>query len=91
MERKDKACWNCGNYKPYYTKGFCRFNKKDVGFCIEQRISVDKHDQCKCWTHKQYFRYQKDSSLRSLDEILKQLSEVRQILVEDKEERENLK
>lgn len=32
MERKNKACWNCGNYKAYYTKGLC--HKED-----EQRDS----------------------------------------------------
>ena len=49
MERKNKACWNCGNYKAYYTKGFCQFDKLDYGVCRKQQETVDKHNQCEFW------------------------------------------
>lgn len=90
MERKDKACWNCREYKPYYTKGYCCFDKQDIGQCKQTKSTVDKHHVCAFWQSKPYFRYQKEAALRSLNEILEQLVQTRQIIEEDIKEKESL-
>ncbi|MBQ8657955.1 MAG: hypothetical protein IJ506_02370 [Clostridia bacterium] len=89
MERKDKACWNCGNYKAYYTKGFCNFDKLNYGHCKYLNKQVDKHEKCENW--KSSYRYRgmrKTVAMRSLDEIFNQIVEIRQILFEEQEESE---
>jgi len=87
MERKNKACWNCGNYQAYYTKGFCNFDKLDCGYCKAKKENVKKTEQCEKWkTNYRYRGMRKTVAMRALDEVLTQITELRQILFEEKEE-----
>ena len=86
MERKDKACWNCGNYKAYYTKGLCHFDKLKYGLCGKRNKTVDKHEQCECWRNDYKIRgLQENVAKRKLNDILDGIIEIRQILFEEKE------
>ena len=87
MERKNKACWNCGNYKAYYTKGLCHFNKLDCGICSKSKGQVGKHGQCEFWRNNYSMRtWREDIAKKKLNEILNMLVEIREILFEEKEE-----
>ena len=87
MENKKNVCWNCGNYKAYYTKGFCHFDKKNYGYCSKQQKTVSCHEDCEHYrSNYQSRRFRKTVALRALNDILTHLSEIRQILSEDKQD-----
>lgn len=87
MERKDKACWNCGYYKAYYTKGWCHFNKLDYGLCHNSQETVDKHNQCKFWKNNHSIRALREDVVKNkLNEISDAIVEIRQIVFEEREE-----
>ena len=84
MEQKNKACWNCGNYKAYYTKGLCHFDKLDCGLCRKKNETVDKHSQCSYWKNNYSIRtWRENVAKKKLNEILNAIIEIRQILAED--------
>ena len=87
MERKNKACWNCGEYRAYYTKGLCHFNKLNCGLCRKKKETVDKHGQCEFWRNNYSIRtLREDVAKKKLDGILDEIIEIRQILFEEKED-----
>ncbi len=87
MAEKNKVCWNCGNFKAYYEKGFSRFYKTHEGLCSVKNQIIDKHGNCECWrnAHK-LWNLRKKCAVRVLNEILLELAAIRQILEEEKEE-----
>ena len=86
MERKNKACWNCGNYKAYYTKGLCHFDKLSCGLCSKKKETVEKHGQCEFWKNDCAKRTIREKiAKRNLNDILDVLIEIRQILFEQNE------
>ena len=87
MERKNKACWNCGNYRAYYTKGLCHFDRLNCGLCRKTRETVEKHNQCEFWTNDYPMRvWRKDTAKKKLNAILDGIIEIRQILFEENED-----
>jgi len=85
--RKNKACWNCGNYKAYYTKGLCHFDRLDYGLCGKHREKVDKHSQCEFWrVDYSIRRWREDIAKKKLNAILDEIIQIRQILFEESEE-----
>ncbi len=87
MERKDTACWNCGNYKAYYKEGLCHFERLDYGLCTKTKETVDKHNQCEFWRNNYSKRmWREEIAKKRLSEILDGIVEIRQILFEEKEE-----
>ena len=90
MEQKCKACWNCWNFKAYYTKGWCHFDKDPNGYCLKHKKITDKHEVCEAWyTNETHRERRKKVALRKLKELANDLTEIRQILLEDKEDSEN--
>ena len=49
MDEKKRKCWSCFKYKAFYTKGYCHFDKKDIGFCQQHNKIVDKNNCCEQW------------------------------------------
>ncbi|MBE7078862.1 MAG: hypothetical protein E7380_03255 [Clostridiales bacterium] len=89
MERKNKACWNCGNYKAYYTKGLCHFDRLDYGLCRAKKETVDKHGECVFWRNNYGMReFREEIAKKKLNDILEGIVEIRQILFEEKEEKQ---
>lgn len=90
MERKNKACWNCGNYKAYYTKGLCEFDRLDYGLCRKRCETVDKHNQCEFWKSNYSIRtWREDIAKKKLNGVLDEIIQIRQILWEEKEENQS--
>ena len=89
MERKNKACWNCGNYKAYYMKGLCHFDRLAFGLCRKKQETVEKHGECEFWRSNHALRsFREEIAKKKLDGLLDELIEIRQILFEEKEENE---
>ena len=87
MAEVKKECWSCNFYRPYYTMGYCRFDKQDLGYCSRSKEQVaDKHNTCGLWCRNHWSRsMRKQVALRSLLEILQNLEHVRIILEEEHE------
>ena len=87
MAEIKKECWSCGSYHPYYIKGFCRFEKQNLGYCSKCKEQVgDKHQTCGLWRSNHLSRQmRKQVALKSLTEILQSLERLRIILEEEHE------
>ncbi len=91
-ENKSKKCLYCGNYEGYYTKKLCRFESIKKGHCEMQDKIVGSNFGCENWKRScRGFHYRKRVTSRALYEILMDLSAIRQILQESREEGKNLK
>ena len=88
MGYKRKECWCCRNYRVYYTKSLCCFEKQDCGFCrAHKEIIMGKHNTCDKWCFNGTRRkIRKDISLKSLNKALDKLVEIRQMIVDEIDE-----
>ena len=87
MSKTNKACWNCGNFGALYKKGYYHFYKTDLGTCSILKEVIDKHGYCERWRNTFHLRsIRKAQTLKALDEILSDITAIKQILEEEKEE-----
>ncbi len=85
-------CYYCRFYKPYYTKGYIKFDKLDTGLCCKSRETVDKHYCCENFCRQSHVRIDKKAAaLSKICENINILSEIKQILEEDDNQEEFLK
>ena len=81
-----KECWGCRNYRAYYTKGYCKFDRENRGNCTRHEKIVGKHESCEFWRSNEIRRkISKSICLKVLDTIMSDLSEIKQILAEENE------
>ena len=91
IEKKRKKCIYCGNYSGYYTKGLRHFERTKQGICQQHNKIVDNDNVCENWkTNSRRFWFRKRAVTMALYEILMDISAIRQIYVEEQEEKENL-
>ncbi|MBQ8229772.1 MAG: hypothetical protein IJZ32_03655 [Clostridia bacterium] len=87
MEKKKKACWNCGNYCAYYERNFYRFNKTNAGRCSVKKEVVKNTYVCERWRNTfRILSRRKEFTLNVLNDILTDIAAIRQILEEENEE-----
>lgn len=81
MEKE--KCYGCRYYKPYYTKGYFKFDRVDLGLCGKSKTTVDKHFGCNDFAALYNFRIdRKAAALTALTENINMLAEIKQILEE---------
>ncbi len=86
-ETKNNKCVYCGYYAGYYTKGPSRFERTKQGYCSLHYDVVDNGYCCEQWkSNRRRFSFRKKVAARALHEILMNISAIRQILQEDREE-----
>lgn len=86
MKEENKKCWSCGRFQRYYTKGYCNFQKEDIGFCSSQNKIVRKDESCKRWNYRQSVRnMRKQMAISSIVDIRSKLEVIEQILTEERE------
>ena len=86
MKEENKRCWSCGRFQRYYTRGYCNFQKEDVGFCNLQDKIVCKDESCKAWSYLQRVRnMRKQMAISSIVDIHGKLEVIEQILTEERE------
>ena len=91
MDRKNRACWNCVHYTPYYTKGLSKFERLDYGFCRNKKGQAGKHDQCGYWKNALSTKAVRENlAKRKLNEVLDELIEIKQILLEEENQDDSL-
>ena len=86
MKEENKKCWSCGRFQRFYTKGFCNFQKENIGFCSFQNKIVDKVESCKFWNYRQRVRnMRKQMAISSIIDVRGKLEVIEQILTEESE------
>ncbi len=89
QEQKNKECFLCGNFQSYYIKRQFRFQKTQVGYCIQKREIIDKHETCPYWnSHCRKFYSSKKRSIKVLSELLFEIAAIRQVLQSEEEQGE---
>ena len=90
-QTKRKKCMYCSNYEGYYIKGLRHFESIKKGYCSNHCKIVSNNDGCECWkTRARRYYARKRAVSRALYEILMDISAIRQIMLEDKDEGDNL-
>lgn len=80
----NKKCYSCRFYKPYYTKGYFKFDKQEVGFCCSNKSATNYNETCGKFSNKNHVRIgRKQAALKALVDNLNILAEIKQILEED--------
>ena len=88
-EQKSKKCFQCNYFRAYYTKSSRNYKRTKNGFCIKRQCIVQNSETCEKWNTKVKHGYAPLSINRALKGILNEISEIRQIFEEEREE-ENL-
>ena len=80
----EKYCWSCGNFRQFYSKGYCCFTKTDYGTCSKKLHVTEKHETCELWRMRpRPYPIKNAVIVRSLEEALVHIAEIKEIL-EDK-------
>ncbi len=80
----EKCCYDCRFYRPYYVKGYIKFDKLDMGQCGQTETTVEKHGVCEKFQNRRYCRI--DRKQAALTENLNAIGELKQILEDDESE-----
>lgn len=84
-------CERCGNYKAYYTQGYCRFEKEPCGFCTEQQKVVQQNDVCEKWRSDYYAKkLRQQATTQAIRDLLPKFAAALQISVENPEDDESI-
>ncbi len=85
-ESNSKRCWCCGDYYPFYTKGFIRYNRERIGYCRKCEKIVGNGATCESWrNNSKRKRTINKFSMRVLNETLHTLSEVTQAILDEEQ------
>lgn len=84
-------CTNCTRLVRYYTKELKKFNKTEFGWCCEKRKIVCVKDQCEHFERRAYRTKIRFGLEHCLNDLLVQLSTIRQIIEEEKNENKDKK
>ncbi len=87
MEKESKTgghrCYNCMKYHRYYTKGYNKFTGTKYGRCMRTDKIVNNSDNCEQWRSVcRKHTIGKHIAMHTLNEILVNLSALRQIFEE---------
>ena len=86
MTKDRKQCRFCKRFGRYYIKEYKTFQKADLGWCCEKRECVGVADSCESYVYKPRQVVIRRGTQRFLDDILTQLSALRYIIEEEKNE-----
>lgn len=80
QEKKTAKCYQCFYFDRYFTKELTRYVRTKIGFCSTHKKSVNAHDCCECWKlKKSRYLYRQRAAEKILNEILLNISAIRQI------------
>ena len=86
MDEVKKKCVNCVNYKGYYTKGLCELQDEGIGYCKAKEEIVAKFESCALWeSNEMYKRERFQASAHLLNEILTQITQLKEVLTDEKD------
>lgn len=83
---ENNQCFRCVFFSRYYTKGVRNFNRTKLGWCTVKRDTVKSDGNCDRYDSKPYMGKPSKSIWRALSDLLTQISEIRAIIEEDKNE-----
>ncbi len=88
MNNSGNHCYRCRKFNVFYTKGDKRYNKSKVGWCCEKRGIVTLHENCESYKAKPLRKHIRMSVQYCLNDLLNQISAIREVIEEDSRENE---
>ena len=85
MNNSCGQCYKCKNFDRYYTKGVKQFDKTQIGWCYVNRKDVNIHDCCDKYELKTRRGICKITLRSCLNDLLNELSSIRQVFEADNE------
>lgn len=75
----NKKCYSCRFYKPYYTKGYFKFDKQEVGFCCSNKSATNYNETYGKFSNKNHVRIgRKQAALKALVDNLELFTAIRE-------------
>lgn len=90
MENKSTQCRFCKYLDRYYTRETKMFQKTDLGWCCKKIETVCVTDSCENYVHKTRHKVMRRGIQRYLEDILTQLSAMKCIIEEEKNESDEM-
>lgn len=90
METESKQCYRCKYPDRYYTKEVKRFCKTKFGRCREKRAEMNIHESCERFEQRASVRGRPKLLKNYLNDLLTEITEIRKVLEEEKDEREEM-
>lgn len=81
-------CWNCRYFSRYYTKETTRFRATKFGRCCKAGEAVESNGGCERYMRRDRCKRSETMLRVCLGDILRQLKELRCILEEERETRD---
>lgn len=91
MSDSISKCYKCKYFDRYYVKDIKRFNRTEMGWCCEKRESVKVDGGCDKFDMKPPSKKSERILAVSLSEILAEISELRNIIEEERNERAEMR
>lgn len=88
MDYGGKKCFRCINFRKYYTRGVTKFNGTKFGWCSGKAASVVNTDCCDEFHPRRNRPMYMDMLQIQLNNLLTDISAVRQIIEEDNDDKE---
>lgn len=86
MEKAGKRCFNCRNFKRYYTSGEKEFEKTNCGYCRKLQSNVNYNDGCDGYEYRERQKGISPSVAGYLHSLLQEIKHIRQVIEEENEE-----
>ena len=86
----NNKCYRCREFDRYYVKGLRRFDKINIGMCYVKGESVDAQGGCDKFVPKKPVRKTRYALTVCLNNIMADISAVRNIIEEEASESEEL-
>ena len=91
MANVKKQCYRCKHLVRFYTKGTTRYKRINYGWCGKKRAVVETRECCDQYSLKHKNKRLDVSLLGALDIILTDISEIRNILQDEKTNEEEMR
>ena len=86
----NNKCGRCRNFDRYYIRGVRRFDKTEFGWCRATGNTVKEQDRCGRFAEKAEAQKSRQAVEACLNNILADISAVRNILEEERQENEEV-
>lgn len=90
MENKSDKCYNCKYFDRYYTKGIKKFDRTEFGWCCKKIQTIKSDEACGSFIFKSKNKRSRILLELCLNDLLTQITEIRNVLEEDADDGKEL-
>ncbi len=79
-------CYNCRFFDRYFTRGYTKFDKTDIGRCYIMQKVVNKSETCDNFKTRRNTRRENSVLKITLENLLDEISEIRKMIESENDE-----